>query len=150
MSQEKMITLLYEKMLACFEQAETALQRDDRITMVQRVNLAQRIVTELRNALNHEVGGEISRNLEAIYDFVFHENLEVLVDRDPAHLQNCVRVLTPLLEAWRQIPPGTAERAQRGLVAGPDPASASEGNHSPEVPNTEAPPEGTPVLSLSA
>ena len=40
MSQEKMITLLYEKMLACFEQAETALQRDDRITMVQRVNLA--------------------------------------------------------------------------------------------------------------
>ncbi|MFO7653921.1 MAG: flagellar export chaperone FliS [Candidatus Krumholzibacteriia bacterium] len=131
MSREKMITLLYEKMIGCFQQADAALGRDDRITMVQRVNLALRIVTELRNALDHAVGGEISRNLESLYDFVFHQSLQVLVDRDPAHLRNCVRVLSPLLEAWRQIPPGTADRTARETVSrspGADPAPARAGD----------------------
>jgi flagellar protein FliS len=76
MGKEKMIILLYEKMITCFQQAEKALERDDRVAMASRVNLAQRIVTELRNALDHEIGGEIAANLESIYDYIFHENLQ--------------------------------------------------------------------------
>ncbi len=130
MGKEKMIALLYEKMISCYQRAEQALEHaltaEDQITATERINLAQQIVTELRNALDHEIGGDISRNLEALYDFVFHENLNFLVDRDPQHLRNCIRILTPLLEAWRSIEPGTAEKAMRQLETaadGPNPAS---------------------------
>jgi flagellar protein FliS len=130
MSREKLIVLLYEKAIRCLEQAETALASGNRTATVERLSRAQRIVTELRNALDHDIGGEVAGNLAAIYDYVVREILAVLVDRDPRHLGDCVRVLTPLLEAWRQVPCGTAERERSGPTAqptgaGPDPARES-------------------------
>ena len=81
--------------------------------MADRITHSQMIITELRSALDHAIGGEISRNLEALYDYLFVEHLAVLVDQDPRHVDNCLVVLTPLLGAWREIPPGTADEAAR-------------------------------------
>ena len=101
---EKLIALLYEKMVGCYRQAERAIAAGDRVTMTDRVSRVQRIITELSGALDVTVGGDIARDLAALYDYVFLENLQVLADSDPLHLQNCQRVLCPLLEAWRQVP----------------------------------------------
>jgi flagellar secretion chaperone FliS len=128
MSKEKMIVLLCEKMLEHFDAAGVAAEARDRREMTRRLNLAQRIVVELRNALNHEVGGEIARNLTSLYDFVFLEILSMLVDQDPLHVRNSRRVLEPLLASWRQIPPGTGERFSNGTAGpiGADAATATE------------------------
>ena len=144
MGKEKMIALLYEKMVGCYEQAQRAIAEGDRVTMTDRISHIQRIITELSGALDSSVGGDIALNLAALYDYVFLENLQVLADSDPRHLQNCQRVLCPLLEAWRQLPPGTAARAARDQAAGaggPDPApDASDVLDAPDRPaNPEAP-----------
>lgn len=118
MTKEKMIILLYEKMESDLEQAKSALGSGDIVLFSQRVNHSQRIVAELRGALDHEIGGDISRNLEALYDYLFHEHLQVIIDRDAAHLENCIRVLEPLLDAWRRIPTGTAQRAAQEHARG--------------------------------
>ena len=91
--------------------------------MADRISHSQRIIAELHTALDHAVGGEISRNLESLYDFLFVEHLAILVDQDPRHIDNCLTVLTPLLAAWRDIPPGTAEEAARSKDAGFDSAA---------------------------
>ena len=133
MGKEKMIALLYEKMIGCYRQAERAIAAGDRVLMADRIGHIQRIITELNGALDDAVGGDIARNLAALYDYIFLENLQVLTDSDPGHLQNCQRVLCPLLEAWRQIPPGTGTRAAREHAAnapGPNPA-----NSDPDRPN---------------
>jgi flagellar secretion chaperone FliS len=113
MSEEKMVVLLYEKMIEHFHAAEEAAQAKKRPEMTRRLNLPQRIVVELRNALDHAIGGEISRNLNSLYDFVFQEILSMILDQDPRHAIDCRRVLEPLLISWRQIPPGTADRLRR-------------------------------------
>ncbi len=107
-SAEKLLVLLYEKMGDDLLEARRALVAGDRIRMADRVNHSMRIIVELRSALDHAVGGEISRNLEDIYDYMFREHLEVLVDQEVRHLDNSLAVMTPLLEAWRQVPAGTA------------------------------------------
>ena len=112
-SPEKMLVLLYEKMANDLLEARLAIAAGDRIRMADRITHSQQIVTELRNALDHSIGGDISRNLEALYDYLFVEHLAVLVDQDPRHIDNCLTVLTPLLAAWRKIPPGTADKAAR-------------------------------------
>ncbi len=112
-SREKLLVLLYEKMGKDLLEARLAIAAGDRIRMADRITHSQQIITELCNALDHTVGGEISRNLEALYDFLFVEHLAVLVDQDPRHVDHCLAVLTPLLAAWREIPPGTAEEAAR-------------------------------------
>lgn len=125
MGEEKMVVLLYEKMLEHFGAAEEAAVARRRAEMTQRLSQAQRIVIELRNALDHAVGGDIARNLTALYDFVFQEILAMILDQEPQHAQSCRRVLEPLLIAWRQIPPGTAERMRRpqAAPAGAEPAT---------------------------
>lgn len=118
-SREKMIVMLYEKMQSDLLGAEKALTEGNRIEMTRLVNHSQRIVSELRGALDHSIGGEVSRNLESLYDFLFHEHLQVLVDQDMAHIQNCLRVIQPLLDAWRQIPAGTGDQAAQDQATRP-------------------------------
>ncbi|MBM4130429.1 flagellar protein FliS, partial [bacterium] len=112
----------------------------------------------LRGALDHAAGGDIARNLEAIYDFLFREHLSLLVDREPRRARACMDVLRPLLEAWRQIPPGTAAAAagaQARGTAGPVPAAPRPGGEAGEAgPPRSAAPEAaggrTGLLSVSA
>jgi flagellar protein FliS len=110
---EKLLVLLYEKMADDLLEARRAIPAGDRVRMADRITHSQQIIAELRSALDHSVGGEISLNLESLYDYLFLEHLEVLVDQDPRHIDNCLAVLTPLLAAWRQIPAGTAEECGR-------------------------------------
>jgi flagellar protein FliS len=122
MSKEKLIVLLYRKMVEHLEIA-ASVARTDRPEMARRLGLTQRIVTELRASLDHSVGGEIADNLDRLYDFLFDRILSMQVDRDPAHVRECLRVLEPLLDAWSQVPTGAAEQALRGeTTAGTDPA----------------------------
>lgn len=153
MTREKMVVLLYEKMIGDLEEAKRALAEGQRSLFTQRVNHSQRIVAELRSALDHRVGGDIARNLEAIYDFLFREHLSLLIDREPRRAQTCIDILQPLLEAWRQIPNGTAEAAARG--AGPEPAAPrprveTPPGASPRPAAPETAPGRTGLLSVSA
>jgi flagellar protein FliS len=149
LSREKLLVLLYEKMGTDLLQARQAIADGDRITMADRISHSQKIVAELRNALDHTIGGEISRNLSALYDFLFAEHLAVLVDQDPRHVDNCLLVLKPLIGAWREIPPGTAEKAERtrSLKDTSDPGS---GNPPGEDPNEAKNEEGEPDESAES
>ncbi len=119
LGEEKLLVLLYEKMLEHFQAAEAAADAKQRAEMVRRLNLAQRIVVELRNALDHAIGGDIARNLNSLYDFAFQEILAMLVDQDPRHAVDCRRVLEPLLAAWRADPAGDGG-PPAAAAAGPD------------------------------
>ncbi|PID79876.1 flagellar export chaperone FliS [bacterium DOLZORAL124_64_63] len=155
-SREKMIVMLYERMQSDLLGAAKAIGADDRVEMTRLVNHSQRIVSELRGALDHTIGGEVSRNLESLYDYLFHEHLQVLVDQDEAHIRNSLRVLEPLLDAWRQIPSGTGDRAAMERAKG-TPISAGPENAN-ETTDVTAVPEPVPdmpsgresLLSVSA
>lgn len=144
-AKEKLIVLLYEKMLEHLDAAGAAVP-DDRPEMTRRLNLAQRIVTELQNALDFSVGGEIAENLASLYDFVFREILAMQVDSDPDHARNAREVLEPLLAAWSSIPPGTGDRALRP-EAGTQPATNAQSPGSPAAPQE---PAATQSISFSA
>ncbi|PIV81590.1 hypothetical protein COW53_03565 [bacterium CG17_big_fil_post_rev_8_21_14_2_50_64_8] len=125
MPREKIVVLLYERLIEDLQDSISAVDSGDRVGMTKALNHASRIVSELRMALDHEVGGEIARNLDSLYSFVFSAILEQIVDRNAAHARDSIQVLAPLLESWRQIPAGTADRAQAGET-GTEPAGTSE------------------------
>lgn len=118
LTKEKMIVLLYEKIESDLEEVREAIAAGDTVRINQRVNHSQRIVCELNSALDHEVGGEISANLESLYDYMFHEHLEIIIDKDPCHIDNCLKVLRPLLDSWRRIPAGTSRQAEQDRARG--------------------------------
>ncbi len=146
---EKLVVMLYEGLLRNLQQARAALVSRDLPAKGRSLGNAQAIVCELRNALDHAVGGALAANLEALYTYVFVECLEAVVDGDPRHMDNCVRVVAPLADAWARIPAGTAARAREEMAqagaaapaAGPIPArQAPPPPRLPAVAAGEAPP----------
>ncbi len=137
MTQEKMIVMLYEKTVCDLREAAAAAAGGGRLEMTRKLNHAMRIITELRAALDHSVGGDIARNLDSIYEFTFHECLQMIGDQETGHARSAIEVLEPLLDAWRRIPAGTGQKAARDLVqshgdhqAGPETASGPGGSRS--------------------
>ena len=141
LSREKLLVLLYEKMANDLLEARLAIAAGDRVAMAGRITHSQQIITELHTALDHSVGGEISLHLASLYDYLFAEHLSLLVDQDPRHVDNCLVVIAPLLDAWRSIPPGTAEEADRLRARHPrqeptEPASNTSGEEGAQVTET--------------
>lgn len=155
MSPEKMIVALYERLCRDLEDARSALSAGDRPTANTAITHAQAIVTELRNALDHQVGGgTIAGNLDSLYEFVFQELLKLLVDTDPVHLDNCTNVLTPLLDSWRQVPAGAGEEAVRRLdvdeaAPGAEPANRTTDGLVQDVHQSSSPTSGEGRLSIT-
>lgn len=149
-SKEKMIVLLYERMQIDLMGAQKALENNDRIEMTKKINHSQRIVSELRGALNHDIGGDVSRNLESLYDFMFHEHLEVLVDQKISHIENCLKVIAPLLDAWRQIPAGSGDKVAQEMANANSGAEPAKEKVSTGEPIMEPEPGKTSLLSVSA
>jgi flagellar protein FliS len=64
---------------------------------------AQKIVTELLAALNHEVDPKLTRRVASLYVFVFRALVDASLHRDEAKLDDALRVLQPQREAWEGV-----------------------------------------------
>jgi flagellar protein FliS len=121
----KLIVLLYEGAISRLNQATAALEADDADRRVMNVNKALDIIHFLNNALDFERGGDISKNLQRLYDYtrdvISQGNIEARAEK----FGEAIRLLNLLLEAWRQIasngsattPASLEERAQEMVMS---------------------------------
>ena len=63
---------------------------------------AQDIINELSNSLNHSIGGDLSRQLDALYAHVFAETTKANIENDPTKLAHCIKVMETLYEGWKE------------------------------------------------
>ncbi len=57
----------------------------------------------MRASLDFEKGGEIAKNLDAIYVFCIEELVRANAKNDIEHIMNVVEVLTPIKEGFEEI-----------------------------------------------
>jgi flagellar protein FliS len=107
-SPEKLVVLLYE---GAMQQARRARALHDAGKMGERgaaISRALAIVAELQQSLDLEAGGEIARNLRALYFFVTDRLLEANVTNRCEALDEALQVLGTLHEAWAEVARGGA------------------------------------------
>ncbi len=61
------------------------------------------IIGELRAALDFDVGGDLARKLDSIYDFSLDQLTSANTTRDPVHIDNTLRVMRTLKEGWDAV-----------------------------------------------
>ncbi len=107
----RIVVLLYE---AAIQSCRTGLTRyDEPRARGESLGRAHGIVSELFSALNHEKGGEIAANLDALYRFVLESITRANVQGDREALRSVIQVLETLLSGWREIEAhGLAESAE--------------------------------------
>ena len=107
-SPEKLIKLLYEGAIQNLERARIGLG-DSATARSESVGLALgkalSIICELRTALDHEVGGEIATNLDALYEFSVDQITQANINRTQKFVEHALTVMRTLKEAWDGIIP---------------------------------------------
>ena len=112
--------------LMCYEGAIERLQKgkerildnrpDERTTHLSK---AREIITELQCALNFEKGGQIAKNLNAIYTYILKRIFEADVKNDISAIDEVLVMLRDLKSAWEYI-------FKNGKVDIPEPAIYQE------------------------
>lgn len=102
-SMEKLIMLLYEGAITFTQQAKEGLQNQDPVAAGMKLLRARNIVSELRNGLDYEQGGELAQNLERLYTYVHDELLRAGRENNPVPLAPVLEVLTTLKEGWKEV-----------------------------------------------
>lgn len=110
----KLVTLLYRAAREAVTAASLALASGDIPARSKHILKAWEIVHELRGSLNHDQGGEISRNLEDLYNFVGQRLLDANAQQSPKALEEAAAVLAILAEAWQIV---QAKQQQPMVVA---------------------------------
>jgi flagellar protein FliS len=91
----------------CYEHKENARGRE-------LVRKAHAIVSELLLALDHKSSPDLCANLAAVYDFALSRLSDANRDAQLQPLDDVIRVLTPLREAWQiAVPKATAEASAK-------------------------------------
>lgn len=108
-SPEKIVKLLYDGAIRHLERARIALSDPATRNIAvagESISKGMGILGELRSCLDHQVGGEVSKNLDQLYEFALDQLSVANQKRDPEAVQNALKVIRTLKEAWDAVVPG--------------------------------------------
>ncbi|MGE0763292.1 MAG: flagellar export chaperone FliS [Bdellovibrionales bacterium] len=97
---EKLLLMLYEGAIRFTKKAILACDQKDIAERGMNIGKSYDIIMELNNTLNHEVGGEISKNLEQLYMFMTDRLTKANVTGQKAHLEEVLKLLETLYSGW--------------------------------------------------
>lgn len=103
-SPHKLIAMLYDGARAAIARAKFHLEGGNIAERGNAISKAIDIIDNgLRAVLDHEAGGEISANLEALYEYMVRRLMLANLRRDAALLAEVDTLLEGLASAWAQV-----------------------------------------------
>jgi flagellar protein FliS len=111
----ELVIMLYRGAMESVQEARRAVAAGNIRQRSSAVSKAIEIMSELAASLNHEQGGQVSRNLVELYDYMIRRLIEANASQKEAPLAEVGRLLSGLLEAWTTI--ASTERLQTQTAA---------------------------------
>ena len=101
-SREQILIMLYDGAIRFTRQAITALEAGDQTGKIHGIQKALAIVAEFRNTLDHKIGGEISANLDALYEYMIQCLTQANLKNDAQPLHVVDGLLSDLRATWKE------------------------------------------------
>lgn len=99
----KLVRMMYAGAIDSLERAKVKLDAKERPAFVKEVNKAQNIIAELNLALDFEAGGEISKRLDHLYEWMQRRLTPACLEGSKEPIDETIRVLKTLKEGWDGI-----------------------------------------------
>lgn len=107
-----LIAMLFDGLFESIAQARGAMRSGDIAVKCQALTRAAAIIEEgLRASLDMRNGGELARDLHALYAYVSLRLTHANLKSDEAALDECVKLMQPLADAWASIEVSTSRAA---------------------------------------
>lgn len=118
-SPEQILIMLYDGAIRFCRQAMQAMDNGDRKVQAEKISRSMAIVCEFANTLNHEVGGDIATDLDALYSFMTRELSNANVKNDRKSLETVENLLVGLRETWGEAIAINRQDTQPAINANP-------------------------------
>lgn len=99
-SAEQILILLYDGAIRFTRQAIAGVEAGDKLKKLEGTRRAMAIITEFANTLDHEIGGNIAQDLDALYAFMTRELTTANLKNDVARYRVVENLLTDLRSTW--------------------------------------------------
>lgn len=96
----QLVVLLFDKCVLTVRRAQAALAAGDIPARTAHICAAADMIAELRGSLDFEVGGDISRQLDALYAYSLRELFAANRAQDPAKLASVLHVMSELRDGF--------------------------------------------------
>lgn len=108
----RLVSMLFDGLFESIAQARGAIRSGDVVTKGRSLTRAAAIVEEgLRAALDLRNGGVLARDLHELYAYVTLRLTQANLKSDEGTLDECVKLMRPLADAWISISPATTAAA---------------------------------------
>jgi flagellar protein FliS len=101
----ELIRLLYQTAITAVQDARRHLAEGKIRERSAAITKASRVVIQLIAALDHERGGELSRRLAALYDYILRRLGEANFRQRDEPLAEVLSLLATLAEGWKGVRP---------------------------------------------
>lgn len=102
----QLITMLFDGAHSAIVRARLYFENGNIAKRGEMISKAINIIDNgLRSALDHEKGGEIARDLEALYSYMSRTLLQANLNNDPSSLAHVDEILMNIAETWKEIEP---------------------------------------------
>ncbi|HOL03256.1 MAG TPA: flagellar export chaperone FliS [Fervidobacterium sp.] len=101
-SPAKLIELLLDKAISVIEDAKVLIDEKNFKGANEKIIRAQDIVMELNLSLDVEGGGDIAKNLRALYNYMYRTLVEANIKKDVKKLDDVKTLLSDLLSTWQE------------------------------------------------
>ncbi len=102
-SPQQLITMLFDGVLGSLAKAKGAIERNDIQGRASQLNKATDIVLALKDYLDHEKGGEIASNLDALYDYMVRSISEANREAKAEKVQEVMDLLLTIKSGWTEM-----------------------------------------------
>lgn len=103
----ELVVLLYDAALRSAATAREAMVKRDIRTRRAALSRMLAIIAELQNTLDTEKGGKIAQDLDRLYGWVTSRLIDATVQQSVRPIDDAVRVLEPLRDAWQSVAAGS-------------------------------------------
>lgn len=107
-----LICMLFDGVIGAVARARAALRVGETAARGEATTRALRLLDEGLKASLDPRGGELSANLEALYEYMSHRLLSANSSGDDARYAEVAAMLEQLRDAWRRIAPGARSARQ--------------------------------------
>lgn len=101
-SREQILIMLYDGAIRFCQQAKNGIDANDMSIKGKYIGKAMAIVSEFATSLDHNIGGDIATDLDALYSYMLRELSNANVENDKNRLDVVITLLKDLRETWKE------------------------------------------------
>lgn len=101
-SKEQILLMLYQAAIKNCKKAIESIDQKNIAKKGEYIGKLQDIIVELSNSLDFEVGGDVAKELNSLYDYMMFATTQANIKIDKQPLEGVLKVLTTLYDGWTE------------------------------------------------